>query len=95
MLAKNTYSEIFKLTPLPIAVLLVKDEGIIVSEANMAYLNLLQFKEKKVLGANFISLLHSVSEQSGLIQDSIFSAVKKKKLIVYKPLLHKVLISVK
>ncbi len=78
MLAKNTYSEIFKLTPLPIAVLLVKDEGIIVSEANMAYLNLLQFKEKKVLGANFISLLHSVSEQSGLIQDSIFSAVKKK-----------------
>lgn len=78
MLTNNTYSEIFKLTPLPIAMLLVKDRSIIVSEVNMAYLKLLQFKETEVLGANFIPLLNNISEQSALIQDSILSAFKKK-----------------
>ncbi|MGF1923720.1 MAG: PAS domain S-box protein, partial [Bacteroidia bacterium] len=78
MLTNNPYREIFRLTPFPMAILLVKSEDIVVYEANTGYLNLLQIPDDVVRKSTLLDLLHTSIECKGSIRNSILLVVESK-----------------
>ena len=63
MLTNIPYQNIFKLTPFPTVLLSAHGQNIIVLEANLAYLNLIDSSATSIIGKNFISLLDSTKFQ--------------------------------
>ena len=80
MLTNIQYQNLFKLTPLPTILLSVQGQTIIVLEANLAYLNLIDSSATSIIGKNFISLLnHTNLQQFSLeIKKSVDHVVKTK-----------------